>query len=371
MIAKTLRLCFCCVFTACCGTALALPPLGLTLVDVSTGSNVPWSKLEIADSTAYISILTGVWTVNSLANTDFIPISYPTLGNTNGVTRVVAGPDSELYVGVNFGPIGARTGTGLFKLSSPNIPLRQWLGDLALSGVSAELRSFGNCYQCDDSVWAAEFFDDGSASLLPLPSGSEQSGIADVSRSGHGLGIAHIPATAGQGPVVWSPSGDFSFLDSCCTSSSIRDRADGNGVNVGWDLPAVKYGNGGEFYIQDENGLALGDWWVIVSHSNFTVLEDYFQPNSTKHAFYPGINPDFPNRAVPLLDIFPELASIDIRLIHDLASVDDYLYMTLSGADGTFLFGARDPSVVIPEPGTVILIAMATVVTLRRHELMA
>jgi hypothetical protein len=36
------------------------------------------------------------------------------------------------------------------------------------------------------------------------------------------------------------------------------------------------------------------------------------------------------------------------------AAVDAYIYMTLYGEDGLYLFGARDPS-VIPEPATVVL----------------
>lgn len=103
---------------------------------------------------------------------------------------------------------------------------------------------------------------------------------------------------------------------------------------------------------------------VKVSHDDFVVVHAMYA-DTVLYGFFPGIVPGFPNRAVALLDIFPELAAIDIDRVHDLASVDGYLYMTLSGADGTFLFGARDPS-VIPEPATAVLMFFVATVALRR-----
>jgi hypothetical protein len=104
---------------------------------------------------------------------------------------------------------------------------------------------------------------------------------------------------------------------------------------------------------------------VKVSHDDFVVVHAMYA-DIVLYGFFPGIVPDHPNRALPLLDIFPELASIDIDMINDLASVDGYLYMTLSGADGTYLFGARDPSVAVPEPAAVVLALLTAAVFLRR-----
>ena len=106
-------------------------------------------------------------------------------------------------------------------------------------------------------------------------------------------------------------------------------------------LPAVR---------EDEDDLPAG-----LTAADFVVIEDYNNLTlSGLFGYYPGIVPGYPERSVPLLDLFPELATIDIDVILDVASKDGYLYMTLSGSDGLYLFGARDPS-VIPEPSTFAL----------------
>ena len=43
-----------------------------------------------------------------------------------------------------------------------------------------------------------------------------------------------------------------------------------------------------------------------------------------------------------------------LRPVYRSYAVDGRIYMTLSGPDGLFLFGATDPS-VIPEPSTLVL----------------
>lgn len=173
---------------------------------------------------------------------------------------------------------------------------------------------------------------------------------------------------------MWTPEGEISFFTpfQVGDADSIRDRNGAEAPNIGWDYdePYVSYGDGRNFIIFKEDGSSFYQEWsvlgvgVTVSHGDFTVIQvsQGLSPTVTSYfSFYPGIVPGFPNRAMPLLDIFPELAAIDIDVVHDLASVDGYLYMTLSGADGTFLFGARDPSVV-PEPATAVL--MFSIMTL-------
>lgn len=105
-----------------------------------------------------------------------------------------------------------------------------------------------------------------------------------------------------------------------------------------------------------------------MSHGDFVVIDEFGALLSGLHGYYPGIIPDHPDRAMPLLTIFPELAAIDIDVVTDLAAVDGYIYMALSGSDGLYLFSARDPS-VIPEPTTfaLALIGVAAAQLIRRQ----
>src|SRR5690606_25310478 len=152
--------------------------------------------------------------------------------------------------------------------------------------------------------------------------------------------------TAGIGPVKWEPNGDISFIDKLGVADSIRDRADGNGANIGWyDFvgPIVSYGEGRSLVILKQDGSSFYEdspftIRTLVSHGDSCIVEVFtspFQAVSALYVFSPGIVPGFSDRAMPLLDIFPELSTIDIDFVSDLASVDGYLYMTLSGADGT------------------------------------
>ncbi len=345
---------------------MALPPLGLT--QVSTSSTLR-PNLEVIDGTAYLGVTEGVWTVDTSGSQTFIPISHPTLGTPSSVTRAVKALDGELYVAANFNSFTNQAAAALFPLDQPTLPIVTWeTPRIRVSGVDVNLRTFGG-FDYDDGDEASKFLLDGSIEALPYPPGSNSSNnitrLNSMTPRGYALGSAGIPGTIGSAPSLWSPTGEFSFLDGSNSPTSIRDREDGTGVNTAWDIPAIKYGGDAPILIagNPENFAAI---WVMVSHSDFVVVQDSVFPQETKYAFYPGINPDHPDRAVPLLDVFPQLTTIDIDYISDLASVSGYLYMTLSGSDGTFLFGARDPSVV-PEPATAAMMLLATIFAVTRR----
>lgn len=271
--------------------------------------------------------------------------------------------DGDLYLAANFRVSPSAFRPALFRLDQPMSPLVTWEnGDIR--GVDANLRGFG---MADN---AARFISDGSIETLSSPSGSSSSTINllwSVTPLGYSIGDAVIPETTASAPVVWTPEGHISFVFSFGLATSVRDRSDGQGINIGADLtsPEVRFGQTGYATISDINGeyLFVSEGGVLVSQDDFVIVHANWP--TELYGFYPGIVPGFPDRAVPLLDIFPELAAIDIDFVHDLASVDGYLYMTLSGADGTFLFGARDPS-VIPEPATAVMMVLVATVALRR-----
>lgn len=219
----------------------------------------------------------------------------------------------------------------------------------------------------DSTSEASRFLLDGSIQALFQPSkpnsnvNIKYTQIYYVTPCGYAIGDSVIPGTIGSAPAQWTPEGTFSFILGNGVVTSSRDRNDGQGINVGFYEfdPTIKLGDN-YYYIQDMNGEHYdGSGGVLVSQSDFAIVQDWaFPANKPKYAFFPGIVPGFPDRAVKLLNIFPELATVDIDVIHDLASVDGYLYMTLSGSDGTFLFGARDPSVIVPEPATAVLMLL-------------
>jgi hypothetical protein len=184
--------------------------------------------------------------------------------------------------------------------------------------------------------------------------------VSVVTPTGYVLGYGVIPGTIGSSSALWGPGGQFiSFVG----AASIRDRLDGNGVNLGGDLSSIARLGDTDITILDEMDEVWYDTSVIVSHSNFMVTQTFDYQSSTYtnfRGFFPGINPDFPSRAVPLLDIFPQLAAIDIDAITSAASVDGYLYLAINGSDGLYLFGAPDPSLV-PEPAALMLVMMLAV----------
>jgi hypothetical protein len=300
--------------------------------------------------------------VDSNGVKNFISITHPEFGTSINITRVVQANDGNLYAAGNFLIQGLFVRPALYDLDQPSLPLVTWNYGIA-NAIDSNRIVFGNIESIAEFE-ATRFFLDGSFQPMSYPGGGAS--LNSATPNGYALGDAHIPGTAGAEPAFWTPSGVFSFFGTCCISSSIRDREDDSSVNIGWDRAGIKYGSGSPIHIFDENGLRLGGLAVLVSQSDFAVVLDS-DTDLGNFAFYPNIVPGFPDRAMPLLNIFPELATIDIDVIHDLASVDGYLYMTLSGADGTFLFGARDPSAVVPEPTAILLASIAALFGVRRR----
>jgi hypothetical protein len=357
------------LFLALCGHGYALPPLGLTQVSADSALR---PNLEVIDGIAYLGVTNGVWTVDSLGTTSFQAVSHPTLGTPSSVTRVVKATDNQLYVAASYGNFNTPQGGALYNLEQLTAPFFSWLGNYLVNGVDKEQVVYGNVVEPAIGFEASKFHLDGSVETLRYPPGSSSSNnftrLDSSTPNGYAFGGAGIPGTAGESPVVWTPGGDISFVIGHGIVTSSRDRSDGQETNFGVyeGNPTVKLGQD-YYYIEDMNGNYLDADFedaVKVSHDDFVVVHAMYA-DIVLYGFFPGIVPDHPNRALPLLDIFPELASIDIDVINDLASVDGYLYMTLSGSDGTFLFGARDPS-VIPEPATAVFALLAAAVFLRR-----
>jgi hypothetical protein len=371
---QLLLFCLCCLVVALGGIAFALPPLGLTAVDPAFGG------IEIIDGTAYITASGGMRTVSSAGEVGFIPITHPTLGIPISVTRAVKASDGILYAAANFTSVAPAMQSALYRLDQPTIPIVTW--NDGVGSVDADLKGYGNvdgsCFGC----YIATYFNlDGSSQEMPFPAGSDNTNnttyVISSTPRGYAIGDAGIPGTAGAGPVLWTPNGEISFLPGQVgIANSIRDRNSATKPNLGWndfDAPIISYGDGRGFSVLKEDGSSFYQPTVgirvTVSHSDFGVIQvsEGVAPTVVSYfAFYPGIVPGFDNRAVPLLDIFPELAAVDIDRVNSLASVDGYLYMTLSGADGTFLFGARDPSVV-PEPATVVFALFGAAAWFRRR----
>jgi hypothetical protein len=90
---------------------------------------------------------------------------------------------------------------------------------------------------------------------------------------------------------------------------------------------------------------------IIVSQRDFAAVNT----GIGAFVYFTGQVPDDPLAVLPIEDVFPELAGVDVDMITDLhATPDGHIFMTLTGDDGLYLFGARDPS-VIPEPQALAL----------------
>jgi hypothetical protein len=334
----------------------ALPPLGLTQITPATEAGL---NLEIIDGAAYLTTATGIWTVDSVATTSFIEVTP----SPTSITPVVKGTDGEIYVAANIGPINSSEST-LYRFDQTLTPVVTWGPNALAMGIDSQLRMF--------DFYGARFLPDGSFDdYLESPIGSVIGPVSGVTPSGYVLGDAQIPNTIGSSPALWNPDGSFaSFLFGVGFAGSIRDRADGNGVNVSdGDSGQVNLGSDG-YSLADESGspLPMGGTFVQVSQSDFLVGQiDDFGPNPDEFfGFFPGIVPGFDNRVVSLFDLFPILSTIDIDGISTIASVDGNFYMAITGSDGLYLFGAVDPSLV-PEPATfALMMALVMPLALRR-----
>ncbi len=186
--------------------------------------------------------------------------------------------------------------------------------------------------------------------------GGNLSVVLAVSGSGFSVGSAFIPGTIGTGAALWDPKGflNRSILRNYAGASgtSISDRWDGHGLNIGISVPATAIlGDSPPVEILDPQGEIIGRGISQVSQSDFTIVS----PRSDDvYVYYPGVAADHPDRAMLIEDVFPELRTIDFEESSTPYAVDGHVYMVLSGDDGSFLFGAPDPS-LIPEPTGIVL----------------
>jgi hypothetical protein len=279
-------------------------------------------------------------------------VSLPELGIFGDPSRVVRGPDEELYVGATFFRSAATSFldvAALYRLDAVDQPLVTWEGRLRLVGVGSDLRGVAD----RPTGQAVRLLVDGTFEELQYPLGTENmegGDVTSISESGYAVGSALVPGTIGDAASLWTPSGEHSFLENGGVASSVRDRNDGSGINIGWSGSDVssKIQLGGSPPIQPRkpNGDLIFLRDPLVSEGDFAVLG--------MDGFQPGLVRGQPDVALPIEQIFPELSSVDIDSITDVTSVEDHIFMTLSGDDGLYLFGAPAP-VSIPEPQALAL----------------
>ena len=347
----------------------ALPPLGLTHI-----SMLPGGGLQIIDGSAYIGGRQHIWTVTGNGEVAALELFHPTLGSPNGIRRVVKGPDGDIYAAATFVSQDPDFRDGaVFRLDMPETPIVTWSSLVNLVGIDRDLRGVGNRYPGDGTVhFPVELFLDGSIVPLERPV-DPQDGFPlyaaawNVSESGYVVGEAALEKLEG---AIWTPDGEFSYIPPIvsgphASAAAVRDRNDGNGVNIGLEyVGRVKYGDEPTINLHERGSDDDIFGGVTVSQSDFALVHlndpdpfDEIEVQGT-FAYYPGIVPDDPAAVVPLEEVFPELTTIGLKAGGDLYAVDGRIYMTLRAEDGLYLFGARDPS-VIPEPRAVMLALVA------------
>jgi hypothetical protein len=285
-------------------TVQALPPLGLTQVATDADST---SKLEVINGVAYVSHHTGVSLVDTTGLAETIVPQSSIFQSPYQPTRAVQGEDGGVYVGMNF-DAGGEFGSGgaaLFLLDNPTQATASWDGLFAL-GFSAQLWGIG---RPAGSFWSdVRLHSDGSGSVLPGISPLPGNGFhaKDVLPGGLVVGDAGIPGTIGSAGVILDQNDNLNFPIGSGSLTSARERADGNGINVGYDPgygALILYGSRDGIFIQGHSS-SLPYANVIVSGTDFSLLGDGADGYSV---FFPGVNPAGDDLSVPLLDYFPEL----------------------------------------------------------------
>lgn len=360
----------------------ALPPLGLTEIDADPGPLVVGTRIGVFDDTGYVSTPKGIWTITSPGTSDLIKITHPELdAELFKVTRVVQGPDNQPYFAATFRTVSTpsvqSTGAALYRLDEPTAPLVTWHSVVdgehipQIAGLDANLRGAGTLSPRFDDVSArpAEFFMDGTFEQLEMdaaPGEILEGWVSSISESGIAAGGAQPTATIGIEGALWSPEGQLTFFSPggarIGIASSIRDRNDGAAFNIGTESTGIVYGHmPQEIHVHAQDIDISFRSTTLVSQSDFAAVN---VRGIGAFVYYPGLVPDDPLAVLPIEDVFPELASVDVDMITDLdATPDGHIFMTLSGLDGLYLFGARDPS-VIPEPTALTLAVLAIILAL-------
>ena len=332
--------------------ALSAPPLGLTQISSTSDDQ---SKLAVIDGVAYVSNRSGVTpVVSSGLLPTILPLSSVFQAPISA-TRVVKGGDGDLYYGFNYESGGdfGDGGSDLVRLQgSTNTTIASWdvlhaLGfDSSLNGIGC---INGNCF--GDFASRRLLLNGDSAPLPEL-----WFDTVEVTPSGLAIGDAGIPGTLGAAPAVIDGDDQISFLSTHGRLLSGRERLDGGGINFAWDGGSnltMFYPGQSPIPVEGAGGEGTS---VRVSGSDFAVA--YTEAMEFSIAYYPGISPAGDNVAIPLLDYFPELTSLDFDEIADITSADGQIHLLLSGNDGLWLYVADDPTVV-PEPACLALALLA------------
>ncbi len=334
-----------------CFSASALPPLGLTQIDIEED---PSARLAVFDGTAYVSTDAGIYPIDELGVQSVLVPSPSGFGAIAGTTRVVKSVSGDLIVAATFDrQPGVAGGAVALALNDLQSPILAWSFFGSVSAIDSRLRAVGidlDGYVLNENG-SVEFFGANSNFFRPY----------DLTPNGVAYGTGAIPNTIGAAPALLDLDGGFEFLAGFGGPNSIRERSDIEGINVAYSAEylTVEYADSRIFNIDEsQNRFPLGNEFIHVSESDFVVVQTRSFPQSASLAdilaYYPGINPAGIDRSVPLGDLFPELSTIDFDYITDISSSEGQIHLLLSGDDGLWLFAARDPSVV-PEPSTVCI----------------
>lgn len=310
------------------------------------------ARIAVIGDTGYISTRDGIQPINQDGLLPLVAPVEPTFGPLIGTNRVVADSNGELFFGAKFDRrdfFFGRRG-GLYSLEDPSTPARTWPGISSFVGFDSSLRGYTGIHV---------LMPDGSI-ISPIPFMSDdisQFFAGDVTPKGTVLGGGVIPGTIGEGPALLYTDGSAELLSFFGSGDSIRDRLDGDGVNVGYvaDLPVVRYGSSPEIVLVRPM-LQCCSFDIIVSESDFTAVS-FGRGAKDQFVYYPGVNPAGDDLTVPLLDVFPALQSLDFDEVIDASSAGGQIHLLLSGDDGLWLFAAPD-STVVPESATATLSGM-------------
>ncbi|TWT48313.1 hypothetical protein [Botrimarina hoheduenensis] len=338
----------------CCATnALAAPLTGLTRI---TSTPIFGGSPTVTSDTAYVSVSSeapGVWAVTDSGSV-FTPAPLSPAAPISSLTRVTEANDGHLYYAVNYGidTSGLFGGAALYSLSNPSFVPVVWGGDVTHGGVRRDLVGAGTV---DDFIGGGSpvfLLPNGEVSPMELPDGSAGA-VYSATPNGYAIGSAVVPMTIGNAPAVWDPEGRFRFVETAGSPVSIRDRADGQGVNIGlFSGFDIIYGDQPPIELRGPNSDFPYSGFPIVTEGDFVVVAP--ELGNDYYAFYPGIIPGTTDRMRPLLEVFPQLSALDNLVVSGATSMGGNVYLTIRAADGLYLFGAPDPS-LIPEPTTAAL----------------
>lgn len=348
------------VLCAIQSTVYGAIPAGLSHVADTTPTF--GAALDVFGGKAYLSGRAGLIVFDGSSPAAPTVPSNDSFGDFKYTTRAIESPDGTIYFGASFdidrSPFKSR-GAAVYQLEAPDSAVIEWEG-LNAAGFDRSLNGFGYFEAWGNGARLSANGDVTHVSPLWL-------GGAEVTPNGVIAGQASPPGSLGVAAAMLLNDDSVHFLNSQGLLTSARDRNDGAGANFGyWGSGAytVQYGDTTQFSVDSPLGYEEDGAQILVSQSDFVVFRRTGAPEY--RAFFPGVNPIADNLSVPLIEVFPELSSVNINRVHDIASVDGNLYMLFSGDDGLWLYTAQDPSVV-PEPSSLaVLVALVCLLKTRR-----